>query len=631
MRWLNFQRSAFLALVGIALLVPLSAFGQPTNDGQSGSLTGSVGTLIGAAMQTAGVYAHAKVLVNFKEGLKTLAALCYICSLLGAIFSLSIFGNYSKALYFLIGPPLFYFMITVTSTVDGANQQVGGDIRGSLGDQKKFLKDFVHSADYSQAEVSMFYVVWDRLVSSVMQGVVDQIIRSGSKDDIVAKAREHYYSLLINYQPPEVGYQRLVNQSLMGTCGKIFNNLWEARRHRIDPNNRELTNNLTDEGKELLRKYEEQKDFVQVSMAFDSLLAGGVPLKEILSEPKKFSCAAIWKQVEIASKNYAENLLSDPKKYFDYTEDYNGIPYDRVKQDVEKALTQEGHGSARDILAGMILRNTMREGYTNAIYSNINDRTPNNRTSQTLTFNQSQISAGQGNLMRIAQFAKATPYVQGLILYILSISFPFFAVFLVMPGRARSFMVWMALWVWVKSWDVGFAMVNVARKLMWNFVRAGVDQYAPGNVFAPHTKPQQTYNWSQPETILAVIFDNDPNATFNLYMTVITVLTVAVPLLSAHFCLGATNMFGAFSGALDGVANKWGTARRKMVHRQAVGSPTERLRDEYAAWGRITGYLRGLGSAVSGGSGATGPLRRPTNPGGNAPGGGALPPPPPVK
>lgn len=611
--------TASLLFVLVALVCADGVHAQPRTDVESsGSITGSVGTLIGAAMQTAGTYAQAKVLVNFKEGLKTLAALCYLCSIIGAIFSLSIFGNYSKALYFLIGPPLFYLMINVTSTVDGANQKVGGDLRGSLGDQKRFLREFVHTADYSSAEVSMFFVMWDRLVSSVMQGVVEQIVRN--KEDIEAKAREHYYSFLINFQPPEVGYQRLVNQSLMGTCGKIFNNLWEARRYRRDPTNRELNGNLLPEGERLILKYTEQKDLPQVPLSPDSLLAEGMKLPQVIREPKKYSCAELWKAVEIASKDYAQHLLSEPEIYFDYTTDQAGIPYDRVRADVERALAQEGHGSAVDILAGMILRNTMRDNHINAIYSNINDRTPDNRTSETLTFQQANIGAAQGNIMRIAQFAKAVPYVQGLMLYILSIAFPFFAVFLVMPGRARSFLIWMSLWVWLKSWDVGFALVSTARKLMWNFVRAGVDQYAPNNVFAPHTRPQLTFNWDQPETILAVIFDNDPNVTFTIYTTVITVMTVAVPLLSAHFCLGATNMFGAFSGALDGVANKWGTQRRKMVHRRAVGSPMEQLRDEYAGANKAVSNVKAVTDFTSRGRVSGGPTRRPpANSSGNTP------------
>ena len=65
-------------------------------------------------------------------------------------------------------------------------------------------------------------------------------------------------------------------------------------------------------------------------------------------------------------------------------------------------------------------------------------------------------------------FAMIIPYLQGLLLYGLSIAFPFFALMLIVPGKAGAFITWMTLWAWVKSWDVGWALVAVIDDMLWN-------------------------------------------------------------------------------------------------------------------------------------------------------------------
>jgi hypothetical protein len=564
-----------------------------------GSISGSVGSLVAAAMQTAGVFAQSRLLANFEEGLKTLAALCYIFAIIGAIFSCAIFGNYSRALYFLVGPTLFFFMVNVTDTVQGTEQRFGNRQDGSIADQKRMLQGFVNTADYSTAKVSSFFLVWDKLVSSVTQGIVEQIVKAGEKEDIIVKAREQYFSWIVNYTPSDEGYKMLVQQSLMGLCGERFAKLWELRRYRSNPLNRSIQGNLTEAGTNKKQEYDKmkaQKDIPVDPTVRKFAMAHNDVSEDFFrdAETSKVSCEDVWNAVSATSRTEARRLLSSPQTYLRYTQDFAGIPYDRVRDEVRKTLEQEGHGSAEDILAGYILKNTMRDAWIMGNYSNVTSAVPDKRESSTNVFSQAEMSSSFGGLMRLVHFAKAIPYIQGLILYILSISFPFFAVFLVMPGRSRSFLVWMSLWVWVKSWDIGFALVSVARKFMWSFVRGGVDRYAPGNVFGPKVQPQSDFNWSQPETILSVIFDNDPNSALNLYFTVIGLLTVSVPILSAHFCLGATNMFGIFSMAIDQVGNKWATQAKKMAHRLNVGSPTERFADEYKALGR----LAAMGGAV---------------------------------
>jgi hypothetical protein len=144
---------AFIA--GIASIALADEPGQIDGGGGGASTVGSVSSLMAAAMQTAGVYAQAEVLVKFREALIKIASLCYLTSICLAIGSVAVFGTYRKAMYLLIGPALFYFVIDHTVPVQGTQLQVGRDIRGSIQDQIRFMSEYIHNPAYGQpAKVS---------------------------------------------------------------------------------------------------------------------------------------------------------------------------------------------------------------------------------------------------------------------------------------------------------------------------------------------------------------------------------------------------------------------------------------------------------------------------------------------
>src|SRR5690606_25641963 len=67
-------------------------------------------------------------------------------------------------------------------------------------------------------------------------------------------------------------------------------------------------------------------------------------------------------------------------------------------------------------------------------------------------------------------FALNLPYYQGLLLYILAIAYPFFALVVLIPGKAANFLFLPLAWLWVKSWDVGFAAIFVLERVMYNLL-----------------------------------------------------------------------------------------------------------------------------------------------------------------
>ena len=79
------------------------------------NVIGMAGTYIAALLQTAGLYRQSAVLNDFRILLTSLGLLLYTFYAVGGIFSVVLFGNYRKGLYFLISPALFYWVLSAQS------------------------------------------------------------------------------------------------------------------------------------------------------------------------------------------------------------------------------------------------------------------------------------------------------------------------------------------------------------------------------------------------------------------------------------------------------------------------------------------------------------------------------------
>ena len=70
-------------------------------------------------------------------------------------------------------------------------------------------------------------------------------------------------------------------------------------------------------------------------------------------------------------------------------------------------------------------------------------------------------------------WALMTPYLQGVMLYLLAIAYPFACILLLVPGWHKAILTWLSFWAWVKMWDVGFAIVLVLEQSIWAVVGNG--------------------------------------------------------------------------------------------------------------------------------------------------------------
>lgn len=149
----------------------------------------------------------------------------------------------------------------------------------------------------------------------------------------------------------------------------------------------------------------------------------------------------------------------------------------------------------------------------------------------------------------VYSLAMTIPYLQGVLLYGLAMLFPFFALLLIIPGRAAAFFKWMALWFWVKSWDIGWAFVMIVDDVLW-------DLMPHHSKYDPLKDPNHG-----PITIFEQAFNGDPAYNLGFYYVMIGMLITSIPLLSAQLVLGGkTAMFGMLFDGLKGLADQFGAA-----------------------------------------------------------------------
>ena len=87
-----------------------------------------------------------------------------------------------------------------------------------------------------------------------------------------------------------------------------------------------------------------------------------------------------------------------------------------------------------------------------------------------VAFGHQQRTMARNLQQGLYSYAMNLPYYQGVLLYLLSLAYPFMCLLVIIPSRAMSFLLCPLMWLWVKSWDVGFAVVIILDKVLWNLL-----------------------------------------------------------------------------------------------------------------------------------------------------------------
>ncbi len=144
------------------------------------------------------------------------------------------------------------------------------------------------------------------------------------------------------------------------------------------------------------------------------------------------------------------------------------------------------------------------------------------------SFGEHQKYQTRGLKQGIYTWALQLPYWQGTLLYFLCIAYPFLALIVLIPGRAAAFMSMPLAWLWVKSWDVGWAVVMVFEKVLWNIFPPLDLQY--GGDLDPGESTKLPL-------ILREAFKVDPTFNTHAYFFLLSTAMFSVPILTGYAIL----------------------------------------------------------------------------------------------
>ena len=146
-----------------------------------------------------------------------------------------------------------------------------------------------------------------------------------------------------------------------------------------------------------------------------------------------------------------------------------------------------------------------------------------------------------------------------------------------MPGRHHVFLLWMGLWLWVKMWDVGFAMVMVLDELMYFLMPQG---------------PAVTEDLAQnAELAWKHLLRIDPAYSVQTYYMVMATAIGSVPVLTGVFVKRASGEvvdavsqgFNAFAGKVGGAMGAFTRALLSSRTAKRVEIMKDRASDEARA------------------------------------------------
>ncbi len=569
------------------------------------SVIGYAGHVVAAILQTAGIYGQSEILTVFTPYLGLIAKLIYLWCLVGGVASVAIFGDYKCAAYFLLGPALFLWVLQTTVPAKGTVWHFGDRVMEDNPDKlfslmkwKAFETD---RAKEKTPHVSYFYAVFDNTISSIVQGLVAVLLDTKNKQDLIYVARERMLTQLYRIQGTEEGFIALLAKGLMGHCGELavlshqltlnYNTesslkIKEFRQSQYTERfavpltldldiKRYIHEVLTYHSTKTDRPISaEDKAYLILSDQYlrndDPLLVG--PVEQDID----VRCEDIWRYTTLASWMVAEQYLTsdyDKKQHPD-------IDWNKVKEYVSRAIVYDSEkktlpsSKATEVVAAFLIRNTL----SNNIYGNVTENLQSHAGWDPAMYRTifGTVAAAEREVGRskLEYFAGTIPYIQGVLLFLLSLAFPFFSVFLLMPGNVAKFAVWMGLWVWVKSWDVGFALIYFLRDLFWQYMQNDI-----------RTKSKiENMDWNSPHLIYTVMLENDPLTNLNTYYHIIALFTLAIPFLSAHLCLGATEAYDALKNSIDQQAIKFGGRKGRAVrrmHASMIGRMITKYRADY--------------------------------------------------
>ena len=537
----------------------------------------SAGNLVGAIFESLGYHYQAVILDSLTTPFREeVGGLVYLFGIALAILMTATQGNYKMGVWLLIGPPLFFAAIVPRENINNASWKFGRQARNDniVAEEKNEALEHAGQKQSATANVSKLFSAFVKLVSVSQQEIVHIMTSNRNEADLALIVRAELFSQIHIGQFNKPGLERLFHRGLVKECGDAL----EYARAMNDPlylpakfgNIRKQVNDADRAGQEgqkifksrkehFKKKFEEEASQKQNLDNLEAELIAATLVKngndefhkkvEDLVGKQTYNCHDIWRIliyfIEEQARQDLDRILKNGEKL--------GVSQDTlvnlIKQahgiQVQKAISADGKEivqitendmlAIRKIFAKYMLRNEFRKNSWGSWLAywmtGLETQDIRMRYSGKESFTEQARTAAQewSEKERMVNAAGTIPYYQGLALYVLGATYPFFALLLLIPGKQAGFFMWFMLWIWVKSWDVAMAVVMILDDVI--FAMLSVQKQGIGIV-------QGENELQSFDLAMASINEMDPTFQLSTYYSIMATIIVAIPSTTAYILLG---------------------------------------------------------------------------------------------
>lgn len=539
--------------------------------------TGAANTMVAAVLESAGYYYQQVVLDDLTPAFKgSLGALVFLVGLVVAIFSVAVRGSYKFTAWLLLGPPLFFAAVLPRADIGNAKWEYAkmGRPQGWVDEEVSRVLES-GSGSYS---VSKLFQRYNELVSETVQEIVKIINKGKTESDRTMILKGQLLSMMMSRQIQNPFLTQLINQGLLGQCADVVN----AAKEILDPN-------LSQEARDVARNTFETMYNVPMNTlspdAARALLAGASndqerQLAQLLLKP--FSCADIWEEtrrlLEKDAKEGVEKVLSIAEA--------NLVSREEILKKLTLAVDSKGRASSSAVNSAAadfdkLVKATMKRSLMIAeerrsfagMIADVRNR--GNDVDTVSLPNEPSLAETEYARGRSTEWAENTrmltaagniPYYQGLLLYFLALAFPFFALLLLVPGKHAGFLLWFILWLWVKSWDIGIAVVVQLDDILFSILSYARELYPTG--------PQSNTDFEQGfAEAMWMLRQSDPSFQLTTYYNIIATCLLSIPVVLSQFIVGSlTGGAGIVAQGLRASAEAFSSSARASQGQLAVNN-----------------------------------------------------------
>jgi hypothetical protein len=492
---------------------------------------GMAGSIVAAILQASGLLSLQNILFQADIYLSALGSLLFVAGVIVFITKFAIDGNARQAILVLLGPTLA--LVCMFTTVKVLLKEPPAVDKVTL--ESGVLAFFGEEQDLKDIRVPLFIVLVNRVTSSVVKQLSDLILSDKLKDATVRAARDRLMSRILSAEHGDSSFRMLLTLSLTGDCAEITSNDWELGREKYRGVPPDSLNGRFAEQLRAKRDALAQKRHSLDKSVLDSLIAIG------LTPNEKATCNEIWLYTRELSFKVADEMLSNASQYRAEFPELNDAEWLSALTQVKEKLSTSNANAAEltaayRVLAAFILRNT----FSKSAHGSLTGRIASHsdwmlERSDEGDWDLEGLNDNVNGIRRtIVRFAAAIPYVQGLCMYLLLISFPFFCLLMIFPQKIGALVTWASLWLWLLSWEIGFAIVSLVKDILWTFIpNIGDELLASQTGGLPVTRLSEV-NWDDPANMFNLLTAAAPEQHFQTYYGLIAALTLSVPIVTGY-------------------------------------------------------------------------------------------------